>query len=260
MSSPWKTLGLDGPTDDLRLIKRAYAKKLKITRPDENPDAFMALRQALEMVQAYTHHQQTMEIENTDEAILDKDLNAPSPPTDATEPHPIDITPSTRPEERGVDVAMKAVTRLMGDPFGRTNTARWSAIFNANHLEPIDEAHDFEDAFLYYLLGTFGYIDGDTSKHNQNRNPKPITPAIATHIFNEMGWKSSLTRPLYMQDQLEWLRVDLGVHPPKTHPLPPTYNLPTQVEPTKGTLKWSLLLIFGLYLTYMAYTYILAPG
>lgn len=46
--SPWQTLGITA-THDERTIKRAYAKQLKTTRPDECPLEFQRLRQAYEL-------------------------------------------------------------------------------------------------------------------------------------------------------------------------------------------------------------------
>ncbi|WP_444885558.1 RDD family protein [Microbulbifer sp. PSTR4-B] len=43
--SPWEILEL-APCDDARAIKRAYAKKLKQTRPDEKPEEFQQLHSA----------------------------------------------------------------------------------------------------------------------------------------------------------------------------------------------------------------------
>ena len=42
---PWSELGLES-TDDVRTIKKAYARLLKQTRPDEHPEAFQRLHQA----------------------------------------------------------------------------------------------------------------------------------------------------------------------------------------------------------------------
>lgn len=45
--SLWDILGTE-PTGDERAIKRAYAKRLKITRPEDDPEAFQQLRDAYE--------------------------------------------------------------------------------------------------------------------------------------------------------------------------------------------------------------------
>ena len=49
--SHWQMLGL-APDADERSIKRAYARLLKVHRPDENPDEFQRLRQAYEATMA----------------------------------------------------------------------------------------------------------------------------------------------------------------------------------------------------------------
>ena len=46
--SIWATLGMDA-TPDVRAIKRAYGRKLKLTRPEDDPQAFQALNDAYQM-------------------------------------------------------------------------------------------------------------------------------------------------------------------------------------------------------------------
>lgn len=50
--SHWNILGIS-PTNEIKDIKRAYAKKLKAARPDENPHAFQALYQAYQFALDY---------------------------------------------------------------------------------------------------------------------------------------------------------------------------------------------------------------
>ncbi|MGC7589086.1 hypothetical protein ACPWUF_01155 [Bisgaard Taxon 46] len=45
--SCWTLLGIE-PTYDEREIRRAYAKKLKVTRPDDDPEAYQCLREAFD--------------------------------------------------------------------------------------------------------------------------------------------------------------------------------------------------------------------
>lgn len=48
--SCWEVLGIE-PTSDLRALKRAYAKKLKRHKPDQDPEGFKQLRSAYEQAQ-----------------------------------------------------------------------------------------------------------------------------------------------------------------------------------------------------------------
>lgn len=53
----WALLGIE-PTTDLAVIKKAYAARLKVTRPDDDAEAYQALRTAYERVQQWLKWQQ----------------------------------------------------------------------------------------------------------------------------------------------------------------------------------------------------------
>jgi len=80
MDAEWNKWAWDllqiAPTQDARAVKRAYAARLKSTRPDEDADAFQKLRQAYDLALALA------------QAALEDDVaeQVPSAPAAATEP------------------------------------------------------------------------------------------------------------------------------------------------------------------------------
>ena len=56
MSWPWSQLGLSGPSD-LPEIRRAYAEKLKITHPEDDPEGFQRLHSAYQLASRMARQQ-----------------------------------------------------------------------------------------------------------------------------------------------------------------------------------------------------------
>jgi hypothetical protein len=81
--NPWDTLGV-APTTDVRAILRAYAEKLRITRPEDDPIAFQRLVEAREFALSW----RPAPVEDDDVANADDDVAPPEAERDATEHEP----------------------------------------------------------------------------------------------------------------------------------------------------------------------------
>ena len=56
MSWPWSQLGLPGPSG-LSEVRHAYAEKLKITHPEEDPEGFQRLHSAYQLASRMARQQ-----------------------------------------------------------------------------------------------------------------------------------------------------------------------------------------------------------
>lgn len=99
--SHWQLLGLDTGADE-RAIKRAYARLLKVHRPDEDADAFQQLREAYEAALEETRWREQWEAEEDDYEVVtdtsvaaavaqDSQLAATFAPVEAAAPEPLQV-------------------------------------------------------------------------------------------------------------------------------------------------------------------------
>lgn len=109
----WQRLGLEGPTDDLIAIKRAYASRLRSTRPDDDPAGYQALREAYDRVQrqARWRQQQAEQAGATDAPVAEP----AAAETDALEPAGPPIGAPASPEGTAVAPALVAVEPEQAD-------------------------------------------------------------------------------------------------------------------------------------------------
>ena len=79
--NPWTVLGI-APTTDVRTILRAYAQKLRATRPEDDPDGFQRLMEARERALAWRPEPAATDDER--EVEVDGEADAPPSATDET--------------------------------------------------------------------------------------------------------------------------------------------------------------------------------
>ncbi|AMO74494.1 J domain-containing protein [Pseudomonas citronellolis] len=83
--SCWEILGLEAEADE-RSIKRQYARLLKVTRPDEDAQAFQALREAYEQAMSFAQWRERGGTEDGDD-----DIAVAAPPLAASPLHSVAV-------------------------------------------------------------------------------------------------------------------------------------------------------------------------
>ena len=205
MPAPWKTLGLDGPTKDLKAIKRAYAAKLKVTRPEDDPEAFMALRDALDEAMQYIRFFEGQSADNTPHPL-------PHSTTKANKDSANLLT-----SQSAVSNAVNSIYRvseIIKNPTRSSDESAWAKIFDDKSIEVFDDWIEFDHRLREYFLDIFGAYEEDEERYNINLNPRPIPEAIGKYIFERMDWLENASRGSDISNKLNWLKKDFGLPGP----------------------------------------------
>jgi len=167
----WHILGIE-PTSDERAVKRAYSRKLKETRPEDDPAAFQALRDAYEAAIAMLRHE---------ELVLEAQDAAPAPVAAAEA--------QTTPDDAGPDPIEEA-HRLWMDLFDFPLEEK--PRYYLAQCMAREEMHDLRvrEAFELYALR---YCAEDDC-------PDRLREAIADHF----GWESDSTYIERRQPEQAW--------------------------------------------------------
>lgn len=238
MNDIWDTLGLAKPTSDIKSVKRAYAARLKLTRPEDDPAGFMALREARDRAIEYCQYaeddypsknleQQTLYL-NTSRPIINVSNKEEGPrthtrlyseerlpPTEQFEDLIFDddgAVPLPAPSTHIVDDTIIAIDKLLKDPFRRQNPDHWLNLLENEDLNSIDNFIEFEDRFLNFLIRSFGHIPKNKKARNRNRYPRIITPPIGKLIFDNMNWPYGRISSDISENLFEQLSHDFNIN------------------------------------------------
>jgi hypothetical protein len=158
----WAWLGLE-PTTDLGAIKKAYAARLKTTRPDDDAEAYQALRGAYERAQQWAKWQR-------EQAPPAEALTAEPAPPPALEPAPASApaepppaatqAPNAEAAEPARDEPAAVHPRQLIDTlelrWRREGTAAllqaWPAVRRELDLQPLNRQAEFSAAFAHWTL------------------------------------------------------------------------------------------------------------
>lgn len=241
MADYYKVLGLDGPPNDLKTVKKAYAKALRSTRPDDDPNGFMKLREAYTFAKQDIAYREAnaddinaeqdssgdvaQDLQSADitpdgaEQITDKALSAlleDTPPDNKALPEASDEQPEEI-ELTGDQILMSRLMKAYKDPFLKNDKAHWGKILDDKADLSIDEYLDFDSRLRNALIDTYNQWIEDKAKDKSKRRPFPST--IENLIFDKMEWRFLQEADSYKSQQIEWLKsqMDLFNRPAPKH-------------------------------------------
>jgi hypothetical protein len=166
---PWSILGI-APTVDEKAIRKAYALKLRETRPDENPAGFQALLEARDHALQERHYLvDDATDDNEDEVVqaaVDAHLlhgeppsvrpasivtHASAPPKETGSVLVID-SPELSPEEEGYADLEELLDDVGRQHPWRDLRGRWAAVFDALERAPFDDYFHYMHVVLSRLV------------------------------------------------------------------------------------------------------------
>lgn len=141
--TPWDVLGVDESADS-REIKRAYARKLRDNRPDDDPVGFQKLHEAYQfaLVRAQYSQQAMVEAEPSEvievsvspEELINVSVQTAEPPPEEPE-----LTPE---QQAKLDEAAADVDQLLSETLSVNSPKRWR--FLTESVELIDDVYRIE--------------------------------------------------------------------------------------------------------------------
>lgn len=217
-SDPFELLGLDYRTATDADVRRAYAERLKVTRPEDDRDAFMALRAAFERARV------ELQWRSDDEEFADGDDEAQVVPQsveataeaidtavaeyqeDADEADSEDeYVYEPTPEEAAFDARLKSamdalVDVLTGSPFGPA-PAKVREVIEREEVSGIEEYQAMQWQVRQLLCDRTGMH----LEPPQLRLPDWLTLAVFDQLDSYYGWTRQPTTNGYVRRLNDWL-------------------------------------------------------
>lgn len=215
-------LGLSEVPEDRRALRKAYAKKLRTIRADEDPEGFMKLRDALEHIEfIFARNIQITNYENQDVAndvgadaslqrIEHADINNSQPhmfPNTFDTPSPISSTSNalanTSEETYQIYKIIDEAISITQDPWKRNNLETWKDIFERADLEDIDNFAEFENAMRH----RFAELAWEAEQKNDSAKVwREVDLNVAKFIFITFQWNLGDVGNAHIAEQVDYIR------------------------------------------------------
>lgn len=245
-SGVWDILGIE-PTDSERDIKRAYAKKLKVTRPEDDPAGFQQLHSAFKTAlmiardEPYAPPMPAMPAANRIEITYDDGASLTIENTDEPAPVAPPDPLSDEQKSRIRDLMGKVDALLGGTVVNAQLVDRWRFL-----TEPPDLLDDeFRIELGRRVVGAIANFNQQTDMARRNRGYAPIGAHIITMLDDTFFWSSApflFTGPADFQEVMAVVsEVDPGLRQVTTKPVG------GQIIEARKSRKWRNSDAFGYY-------------
>ncbi len=235
----WTVLGLDGPIDDKCAIKKAYAKRLKVTRPDDDLTAFIQLREAYEAALKYAPDTSISfdELERPASRIeFDDDLEPEIYPNSDPEYDYFEIDSSAAadelvsfyPEDDLQQRISRDIQSLLANGDAHLKPQSWKQIIENPDYFSVDAELILERIIREAILVHYGFYAKDgvfgnigsakeeassifMSEAAARFNGERPTTWFATYLFDKFEWHLPEKVGFDQFYKIEWLRQKLDV-------------------------------------------------
>lgn len=212
-SDPFDLLGLDRATATEADVRRAYAERLKTTRPEDDRAGFMALRaafeQARENVRWRTEYGEDDPYEDYEEEGAAEAAPAPAGDSDeltfAPEPEP-DYEPGPQDTdeqafETRIDRAMDRLVDLLTATGFEPDLKDLKACLDDNDVAGIDEFQTLQWRVRQLLCDRTGY----NLEPQEIRRPVWLTLEVFDTLDQHFGWTHQPTTNPFLRRLNDWL-------------------------------------------------------
>ncbi len=194
MANMWTILGLDQPTSDLKTIKKAYALKLRETRPDEDTEGFIALRNAFEAAKNWA---------NSKPQSIQKVRFTYGNFTYQNHTNDLIVSQSETKKElqdNGLTTTLDNLKALINHKTDREQMFNWQHLITQSLELSLDDYSQFERNLVIGLLEVFGFYEDPDGDFDSKLYTIPVKL-----ISKQMGWDRGSFSVAGISHDINWL-------------------------------------------------------
>lgn len=218
MSDIWQELGLDQPTQKIKAIKKAYAKRLKASAAD--PDRLATLGKAYEDAVTWAEQEihRQKPLHKRAQSVSTEDFFRRGQRDHANSNKSINEKISETPKLDQVPPKLFSdLTALMAHPKKCRRLKTWVSFMERTKALDKNDFSLLETELSHQLMDAYGYNQLDLSKplrsaDRQRMDEPTIPPNVLSYIFEVMEWNAKTPVDDGIKNQREWMKIRAGMN------------------------------------------------